>query len=415
MKVLIFVLLPFIFLFLSCTSKKDNSVLTFQVTKSDYFEKISVTGTVQAVVNHPVLPPRSMYGQMTVVRLAEDGAVVNKGDTICILTVPELDSKFRELMTSVDNLEADLKKTEADNKLNIAVLEAQLATNDAQLKIASLDSLHMRYATEVNRKLLELEMRKALIEKIKVEKKLAARKIIGETDIKQMKARIMQEKSRAQTMMDQVNSMTIIAQRDGIVMRTESPVFTVMGPQGIGKLGGPIREGSVLFMGTPVLQFPDISRMQISAEVMEADFKVIEKGQKVVIAIDAEEKLITTGKINRKSLIGKSNQRYSDSKVKFYEIIIEVDSCHLKMKPGLSADCEITIREANDTLCIPTVAIFERDSARVVYVKRKKDFMPVRIETGLSGSSQTIITGGLKGDEVISLSEPPNKLITTEK
>jgi hypothetical protein len=230
-----------------------------------------------------------------------------------------------------------------------------------------------------------------------------------------MNARIMGEKARAQTMSDQVNSLTIKAQRDGIVMRTESPVFAIMGPQGLGKLGGPIREGSVLFMNTPVLQFPDLSKMQISAEVLEADFKKIDKGQKVLITVDAAKKLVTTGKVNRKSLMGRTAQRYSDSKVKFYEIIIDIDSCHSKMKPGLSADCEITLREARDTLFVPTLAIFERDSVKVVYVKGKNNFIPVKVETGLSGSSHTIITGGLKGDEIIALSEPPNSLIALKK
>ena len=68
--------------------------------------------------------------------------------------------------------------------------------------------------------------------------------------------------------------------------------------------------------------------MQISAEVAEADFKKIEKDQHVVITVDAAEKLTTTGKVNRKNLIGRNAQRYSDSKVKFYEVIIDVDSCH---------------------------------------------------------------------------------------
>jgi uncharacterized protein YcbX len=45
----------------------------------------------------------------------------------------------------------------------------------------------------------------------------------------------------------------------------------------------------------------------------------------------------------------------------------------------------------------------------------KNNFIPVKVETGLSGSSHTIITGGLKGDEIIALSEPPNNLIVNEK
>ena len=132
------------------------------------------------------------------------------------------------------------------------------------------------------------------------------------------------------------------------------------------------------------------------------------------MTVDAAEKLVTTGKVNRKNLIGRTAQMYSESKVKFYEVIIDVDSCHSRMKPGLSASCEITLTEAKDTLFVPTLAIFERDSAKVVYVMKKQSFVPVTVQTGLSGNSYTIITGGLKGDEIIALSEPPDRLIFRE-
>ncbi len=415
MKVAFFVSLLFTLCLLSCTGKKDNGIITFQLSKSDYVEKITVPGTVQAVVNTPVMPPNRMFSQMTVARLAPDGAYVKKGDTICVLSSLELESVYKEKLNSIETLEAELKKTEADNQLNIALLEAQLATSEAQLKISSLDTLQMKFATEVKQKLLELEMKRALIEKQKTERKLAATKMIGAQDIRQKKAMIMQEQTRTQSYADQINSMTIIAQRDGIVQRTESPIFYFGGSQGIGKFGGPIREGSVLMISTPVLQFPDLSKMQVSADAAEADFKKIEKGQKVIITVDAAKKLITTGKVNRKSLASSSAQRYSRSKVKSYEVIIDVDSCHLKMKPGLSANCEIILKEVSDTLFVPTLSIFEKDSAKVVYVKGKKKFLPVKVETGTSGSSYTIIKGGLKGDEIIALSEPPYSLIAHEK
>jgi multidrug resistance efflux pump len=407
MKVLLFLLFVFALFNLTCTRSHDNQIVTLQLSRSDYIERIDVTGTVQAVINIPVVPPRSMFGQMTVVRLAADGAFVNKGDTICVLTVPELESMARGLMTSIETLEAGLKKTEADNSLEIALLEAQVATSEAQLRIAMLDSLRMTYATDVQQRLLTLGIQKALIEKQKTEKKLTATRMIGETEIRQAKARIMQEKARAQSMADQVSAMTIIAQHDGIVMRTESPTFYIMSSAGMGKMGGPIKEGSVLFLGTPVLQFPDLTKMQVSAEVTEADFRVIEKGQKVNITVDAAKKLLTTGSINRKSLIGRTAQRYSDVKVKFYEVIIDIDSCHSEMKPGLSADCEILLKEAKDTIFVPTLAIFDRDSVKVVYVREGDNFIPVEVVTGLSGSSHTIISDGLKGDEIIALSEPP--------
>jgi HlyD family secretion protein len=411
---LIIAFLLFPILLSSCSGKKAGKVLTFKLAKTDFTDKIRVSGTVQAVVNYPVTPPALMYEQMTVQRLAADGSFVKKGDTICVLSASELTSVYEASKNSLDSLEAGLKRTKADNQLNIALLEAQLATGEAQLKISSLDSLRMNFATDIQRKLLELEMKKALIEKEKTEKKLAATKMIGENDIKQINARIIQVKSKVQALKDQVNSLTITASRDGIIMRTESPRFSIMGPGGNGTIGGPIKEGSVIFIDTPVLQFPDLSKMQISAEVAEADFKKVEKEQFAAITVDAADKLTTTGRVNRKNLIGRNAQRYSDSNVKFYEVIIDVDSCHDKMKPGLSASCEITLTEAKDTLFVPTLAIFERDSAKVVFVKRKESFIPVKVKTGTSGSYYTIISGDLNGDEIIALSEPPNSLIAEE-
>jgi HlyD family secretion protein len=408
MKAHIFVFMLISILLISCSTKKNNSIITYQLSRSDYADKILVAGTVQAVVNYPVSPPRLEYEQLTVLRLAADGAVIKKGDTICVLGAPDLVSRYKESRNTLDSLEAGLKKTEADNRLKIALLEAQLATGEAQMKISFLDTLRIQFAQKMEQELLRLEMKKALIEKEKTEKKLAATKMIGQTDIKQINARIIQQKAMVALLADQVNSMTIIAQRDGIVMRTESPVFNIMGG---GKIGGPIKEGSVLFLDKPVLQFPDLAKMQISAEVAETDFKKLEKGQQVRIVVNAADMLTTTGKVNRKNLIGRNAQRYSDLKVKFYEVIIDVDSCHSRMKPGLSASCEITLTEEKDTLFVPTLAIFERDSARVVYVMKKQSFVPVRVQKGLSGSSYTIITEGLKGDEIIALSQPPERLI----
>jgi len=408
MKAHIFVFILISILLFSCSTRKNGSVITYQLSRSDYADRIIISGTVQAVVNYPVTPPSMEYEQLTVLRLAADGAFVKKGDTICVLNAPELLSSYKDSRTTLDSLKAGLKKAEADNQLKIALLEAQLATNEAQLQISSLDSLRIQFAPKMQQDLLKLEMRKALIEKEKTEKKLNATKMIGETEIRQINARIIQQQAMVTLLTDRVNSMTIIAQRDGIVMRTESPVFSIMGG---GKIGGPIKEGSVLFLDNPVLQFPDLSRMQISAEVAEADFKKLEKGQQVRIIVDAAEKLTTTGKINRKNLIGRNAQRYSDLKVKFYEVIIDVDSCHSMMKPGLSASCEITLTEEKDTLFVPTLAVFERDSSKVVYVMKNENFVPVRVRTGLSGSSFTIITGGLKGDEIIALSVPPGRLI----
>ena len=415
MKFKLLVLLLSSILFVSCSGRKDDGILKFQVRNEGYSETIDVPGSVRAVVNIPVMPPSSGFGDMSVLRLAADGSFVRKGDTLCVLSTPEMENSYRTMLTTIETLEAGLKKIEAENAFSLASQEAQLANCKSSLKRAELDSQRMIYASEFQKRQHELEIRKLLIEKRKAEQKLISTKIIGETNLAQAKARIVQEKSRAQSIADRLNSLTIIAQRDGMVLRTESPVIMISSSGGSGSMGGPIREGSVLFMQSAVLQFPDLSKMEITAEVLEADYRSIEKGQRVDIFVDAADRLVTTGKINRKRIIGRSSMINTYSQVKFYEVTIDIDSCHSDLRPGLNADCRIWLHDIRDAITVPLTALFEKEDGKVVYVANGRRYRPVVVETGYTGSSQSVILNGLSGDEVIALTEPPVNLIENEK
>jgi multidrug efflux pump subunit AcrA (membrane-fusion protein) len=272
----------------------------------------------------------------------------------------------------------------------------------------------MRFVSEAQQKLLALQIQKAELEKQKIEKKLTGARSIASADIRQKQLQIMQKKVKAQSTADQLKSLTMVAQRDGMVQRAEAPVVRLMSTRGSGMFGGPVKEGTVIMISSPVLEFPDMSRMQISASVSESEFRKIEKDQRAIITVDAAEKLETTGRVNRKSLASGNSQRNMPSRVKTYEVIIDVDSCHSMMKPGLTADCEIFLKEEKDTLFVPSVSIFDRDSIRVVYVKGKRKFNPVQVKTGTAGSSFTVIAAGLKGRENVALTEPPSRLVSDE-
>src|SRR5690606_37605277 len=121
MRVVRYIPTLFMVCLVACNGKTDNNILTYRLKRSDYSDIINVTGTVQAVVSTPVMSPPSTFGQMTIVKLAKDGFFVKKGDTLCVLTVTELLSRYKEILISIETLEAELKKSEADNKMNLAL------------------------------------------------------------------------------------------------------------------------------------------------------------------------------------------------------------------------------------------------------------------------------------------------------
>ena len=407
MKQLALYILLFLFIFPSC-GKKNQGVVTYNLKHSDYLETIDVEGTVQAVNSNVLVTPR-VYSGLKVAYLAKEGAFVKKGDTICVLAAPDLMITFEQFNTDLEKMEGSKDSLEANQAMQLSLLEAQVETNNAQLEITMLDSIQLKFAPAVKQKLITLEMEKVKIEKMKLEKKLAAQKKIASSDLSQIGSRIMMQKNRIQMFQSQINSLYMVSPSDGFVIHAETPTFYTSGGSTI---GGKIEEGSKVFYSMPLLQIPDISKMQVSVEVPEADYKRINNDQKVDIKIESVTNLETTGKIIRKSLATKN--RDEKSSIKSYEVIISVDSCDSKMKPGLSAFCRIIVDEIKDTIVVPSAAIFTKDSTKIVYIAKDDKFLPVPIETGISNSSESIISKGLKGNETIALMEPPYLLISHE-
>jgi multidrug efflux pump subunit AcrA (membrane-fusion protein) len=367
-------------------------MLTFRLKHTVYIETIESEGTVQAVNSSVVVTPRVWSG-LQVAHLAKEGAFVKKGDTVCILDAPELRSTFEQYNTDLERIEASKDSLEANQAMQLSMLEAQVETNKAQMEISMLDSIQLKFAPEVKQKLLTLEMEKVKIEKMKLEKKLAAQKKISSSEISQFGSRIAMQKNQIQLFQSQINSLYIVAPSDGFVIHAEMPSFQINGGSTI---GGKIEEGSKVYYTMPILQIPDISKMQVSVEVPEADYKRINNDQKVEIKIESVSNLETTGKIIRKSLATKN--RDEKSQIKSYEVIISVDSCDSRMKPGLGASCRIIINEVKDTLVVPSAAIFMKDSTKIVYVAKDHKFIPVQIETSVTNSSESIVSKGLKGE-----------------
>ena len=130
----------------------------------------------------------------------------------------------------------------------------------------------------------------------------------------------------------------IYAPIDGIILRRE------------------VEEGQTVAatMTTPTLFTiaKDITKMQVEANVDEADIGGVEVGQRVSFTVDAYPQEEFSGRVRQVRL-----SATTESNVVTYTVIIDADNPEQKLKPGLTATITIFTQELKDIDTVPASAI----------------------------------------------------------
>ena len=393
---LIFVLL--IHLFVSC-SQYDTNIATFTVTNSNFINSLTVEGVVEPVSSTTLIAPRIYDGAVQF--LVEDGEFVEEGQVVCIIENMEIQSSYDQILIDLENAEAGLNKTRADLNMQMALLEAQVKTNETDTKIAHMDSLQIAYASLKERSIKELELEKATIEKARYEKKLEALKVIQQSEIKKLELEIQRLKIRVETTKAQLDALTLKASRSGMLLRAMNPLT-----------GKALQIGDPVWANFPIATLPEFKEMKAKIMASEADFKMININDSVSFTFDAMPGNTGVGKIRKKAPVGQPYKR--GGKMKFFEIEASIDSVLTMPEPGFTVNCHVIMKYAENVCSVPQIALFEEDSIKVVYVQSKKGFERRQVLTDVSSTKETVITAGLTEGEVISLSKPNASLVKAQ-
>ena len=390
-----FICFLFIF-FSSCSADKDKDVPTFTVKHANFENSLTVDGFAVPVRTSAAICPPNTQG--TITYLIDDGTYVHEGDTVCKIEFQELQTDYEDQLIELENAKAELNITKANLNMQYALLEAQVENNNANTKIAQLDSLQLIYSPPNIRKIKELELKRAAIQKRQYDNKLRALDVINKSEIKRGELRISRITKRLLTMKERLNALTVKAPKSGLA---------ILGINYATDLKNKV--GDRVWSNMLIASIPELSKMKVRIRASETDYKYINVNDSVVYTFDAMPENKAWGKILIKSPIGNPYRR--GSKVKLFEIEASIDSALSIPSPGFTANCHIILKEIKDTLVVPQVAVFDEDSLKVVYVKNKNGFEMRQVATGLSSSKDVIITSGLKENDVVALTKPDESLI----
>jgi HlyD family secretion protein len=291
----------------------DLTVNTAPITRGEIIDTVAATGTLQAVTTVQV--GSQVSGNISWLG-ADFNSIVHKGQVIARLD-PAL------FQAAVAQARANLAKSQAD------VEHDQVAVTDAQQKYTRAKELAARNLlpqSDLDAAKIALDSAQAML-------------VSSQATVKQAQANLNQAEVN-------LEHTVITAPIDGIVIQRSVDV---------GQTVAASMQAPTLFIIAA-----DLTKMQVNANIDEADVGRIRPGQTVTFHVDAyptEEFQGTVEQIRLQPVVVQN--------VTTYGTIIDVPNDDLKLKPGMTANLKVQIARRSDVLRVPNAALRFRPSADV--------------------------------------------------
>ena len=376
----------------ACSPNGSSTSATYEIKRCDYEDILIIEGYTESVNSVNINCPPDVDG--TIISIVETGTYVKQGEVVCVIEDVNIADKHERLKLDLESAYAELEKLKASQQLETALLEAQVKNNDAEALLADFDSLQMLYMSPAERRTKELQLERAAIERARLMKKVDASKVMQEIDVMRIEKNIERIKRNMDDEQKKLESLSIRAPRDGIAIRAKrwpwsSATWTI---------------GDNVWNGRTTITLPDFDEMKVIFHAKETEYKRLQIGDSIMYTFDAMPQNRAWGHITKMASIGQT--RTEGSQVKTFEIEATIDSLLSPVEPGLSVRCHIYLRHIPDTIVVPTISIFDKDSLKVVYVQKGRKHEERIVTIGLSSPKTTIVSEGLKEGETISLIKP---------
>jgi HlyD family secretion protein len=129
----------------------------------------------------------------------------------------------------------------------------------------------------------------------------------------------------------------------------------------------------------------DLTKMQVIANIDQADIGLVENAKSVKFGVDAFPGKDFDGKIEQMRLNPQNVQN-----VVTYNVVIDVDNPDQKLKPGMTANLTITIDERNNVLKVPNAALRFTPQDSGTQKSSNGNWQGRRQAAGNSGSDSTV-------------------------
>ena len=352
---------------------QDREFAVAEVMRGDLVVKTHLRGELRAVRSLTLTAP-NIGTQSQITQLAPTGALAKRGDLIFELDDSERVAALEDSLLSVEQIEQNLVKAEAELEIRKSQDEVEIVQADFQVRRAELEVQRNELLAAIDARKNELTLEEARRRKQKLEEDIKNRLQQREAELAVLREQLKKAQLDVDRDKRRIAQSRVLSPLTGLVSILQNRSG---GRGGFGQSLPEIREGDQVPAGMSVAQLLDLSEMELLARVEESERANLQEGQEVFIRLDAMSDKTVSGTIKRLGNTASANI-FAGEATKKFECVIGIDMRQLLESVGAEPER------------IERIMATARQNAEVGYGSTRRETRPqsTQLAKGDKGTAQ---------------------------
>ena len=352
-----------------------------RIRRGSFRERVFLTGTLDATRGVRITPPRTPTWQVQIRWMEEDGANVTAGQKVVELdnSAFATDLESKHLAARKEEKELEQQKAQADAKaaeLGFAVSQRLVELAKAEIEVdIPRELIPVREYQEK-----QLAMERARTALGKAEEELATHHRTTEQDLAIQQINLRKTRYEIRIAEKAISELVLEATRDGVLILGD-----------VRRENRKLQVGDTVWPGYVVARIPDLSEMQVVAQLSDVDDGRVHVGAEAVVRLDSYPELTFPGVVRDITPIARETSPRSLRRAFRVRVALEQTDPE-KMRPGMAAQVEVHMQGLEDVLLVPRAGL---DLSRSPPQALLESGESVSVELGPCNSFECVCVGGL--------------------
>lgn len=379
--------------------RRVAAVPVARVARGVFVDEVRVRGDVRPLRSLTINAPMSA-GDLRIVKLAKNGAVVRSGDLVVQFDQTTLQRTLEEKRSELRQAEAEINRLRGEARLGEEQDVTDLAKATYDVERARLDASTEELISRVEAEKFKLTLADAEQKRREIAAKLEADRRGAAADLdsrRQKRDKAALEVAKAER---DLAALALAAPGDGTVSILDN--WRAGGPFGNGR---EFREGDRAWPGAAIAEVPDLSTVEIVANIDEADRGRVREHQAATIRIDALPDKDLAARVRTISTLAKV---VFDGwpPVKQFEMRARLNDVDTRLKSGMSAMANIATERLERQLLLPAKAVFQKAGRQVVYARSGLGWEERAVVISRRNAESVVVAAGVAEGDRVALRDP---------